>query len=181
MIICVYTSLSIFIRAFNVHLIQKLHWTDTYLSTLSGSYVLMGSILIIIISGLLTDRLGTHKMLITIMIIISCYMLVFNSLSALWRNVSVSSVGLLIYYLFDPSFSVAAMPMLMFICRKGIEGSQFTTYMSLVNFCDVAGAYLSGYALLWLSAPIIGSLCGIAILGALLYLYLIRDTHPVRL
>jgi PAT family beta-lactamase induction signal transducer AmpG len=170
-IVSVYTCLSIFIRSFNVHLIQKLHWTDTYLSTLSGTYVLVASVCIIFISGLLADRIGAGRMLMVIMLIIGSYLFVFNLLAPVWENVTVASTGLLIYYLFDPSFSVAAMPILMQICRKGIEGSQFTTYMSLVNFCDVAGAYLSGYALLWFAAPTIGLLCGLLIIAALLYLY----------
>jgi PAT family beta-lactamase induction signal transducer AmpG len=34
-----------------------------------------------------------------------------------------------------------------------VEGSQFTTYMALVNLVDIAGAYLSGQALTWVKAP----------------------------
>lgn len=174
----VYTCLSIFIRAFNVHLIQQLRWTDTYLSSLSGTYLVVGSLSVIFISGLLADRIGAQRMIMVIMAIICSYLLCFNLLSPLWENKALSSGGLLVFYLFDPSFSVAAMPMLMHICRKGIEGSQFTTYMSLVNFCDVAGAYVSGYALLWLPAPTIGILCGISVFAAILYIYFSSGKIP---
>jgi PAT family beta-lactamase induction signal transducer AmpG len=167
----VYTCLSIFIRSLNVHLIQKLHWTDTYLSSISSSYVVVGAILVIFGGGILSDKLGAKKMLLFVMFIIGSYLLIFNLLSPLWNDRTFSTTGLLFWYMFDPSFSIAAMPLLMNICRKGIEGSQFTTYMSLVNFCDVAGAYLSGIILLWVSTPQIGVVCGLLLVSISLYLH----------
>ena len=78
-----------------------------------------------------------------------------------------TTAGLIIWYTFDPSFSVAAMPVLMALCRKGVEGSQFTTYMALVNLSDVIGAYVSGHALAWFSAPRIGLFCGAVVIAAM--------------
>jgi PAT family beta-lactamase induction signal transducer AmpG len=164
----VYVCLSIFVRSLNVHLIKELHWTDTYLSTLSGSYVIVGAIAVMVVGGILADKIGARKLLLITMGIIGVYLLIFNLMAPLWSNRTLSSTGLLIWYMFDPSFSIAAMPILMNISHKDIAGSQFTTYMSLVNFTDVAGAYISGYAMLWLSAPTIGIFCGLFILIALL-------------
>ena len=48
----------------------------------------------------------------------------------------------------------------MTLCRRGVEGSQFTAYMALVNLADVAGNYVAGYALTVTSAPVIGLACG---------------------
>ncbi len=44
---------------------------------------------------------------------------------------------------------------------------QFTTYMALINLSDVAGSYISGYALSLTSAPTIGFSCGLIMLAAL--------------
>jgi PAT family beta-lactamase induction signal transducer AmpG len=79
----------------------------------------------------------------------------------------------------DPIFSVAAMPVLMAICRKGVEGSQFTTYMALVNLVDIAGAYVSGQAMTWVKAPVIGLVGGgLVLLAALLVFSTARRQEP---
>ena len=56
----------------------------------------------------------------------------------------------------------------MSLCRKHVEGSQFTTYMALVNLADILGAYVSGQAQMHFSAPAIGLVCGVLVLIALL-------------
>lgn len=71
-----------------------------------------------------------------------------------------SAFGLIVWNFADPMFSVAAMPILMFLCRKNIEGSQFTAYMAIVNFCDVLGSNVSGWALKFVSTPVVGMICG---------------------
>lgn len=166
-IIAVYTFLSVFIRAFSVHLIQKLNWPDTSLSVFSGTYGTLGALLVILTGGILADKIGSRKLLVIVMLIIGGFLVVFNLLSPYWPNPGVTTAGLIIWYTFDPSFSVAAMPVLMALCRKGVEGSQFTTYMALVNLSDVIGAYVSGYALAWFSAPRIGLFCGAVVIAAM--------------
>jgi MFS transporter, PAT family, beta-lactamase induction signal transducer AmpG len=175
----VYVCLSVFIRTFNVHLIQELHWSDTYLSSLSSSYLVVGALGVIFMGGMLADKLGPRKLLMGTMVLIGSFLLGFNLLFPFWENQSVSTGGLLLWYTFDPSFSIAAMPLLMNLCRKGIEGSQFTNYMSLVNCCEVAGAYLSGYALQWLPAWGIGLLCGLGLFIALItFRHWLRAENP---
>ncbi|MDO1450884.1 MFS transporter [Rhodocytophaga aerolata] len=169
----VYICLSIFVRSLNVYLIQELHWTDTYLSTLSSSYVVVGATLVMVAGGILSDRMGAGKLLCITIGLIGGFLLLFNLMAPLWNNQAVSSTGLLVWYMFDPSFSIAAMPILMNISQKGIEAAQFTTYMSLVNFSDVVGSYVSGYILSWLSAPTIGILCGLLMLALLFFLLFI--------
>jgi len=66
-------------------------------------------------------------------------------------------------------FSVAAMPVLMALCLAKVEGSQFTAYMAIVNLCDVLGAYISGWGMSVTTAPVIGTICGISILTALIF------------
>lgn len=66
----------------------------------------------------------------------------------------------------DPLLSVASMPILMNLCRSHVEGSQFTTYMSLVNLCDIAGSFISGHLQVYLPAHQIGYGCAMLILLA---------------
>ena len=78
----------------------------------------------------------------------------------------------------DPLLSVAAMPLLMAFCRPKIEGSQFTTYMALVNLCGVASSYLNGWLLEVTTAPLIGLACGGLMLGLVVALRRLRP-QPV--
>lgn len=57
------------------------------------------------------------------------------------------------------------------LCRHDVEGSQFTTYMALINFCDVAGSYISGWAMHVLGAPVLGFTCGLGIAAAFAFFY----------
>jgi PAT family beta-lactamase induction signal transducer AmpG len=75
----------------------------------------------------------------------------------------------------DPAVSAAAMPVLMGICRKGVEGSQFTTSMAFVNLGDIAGTFFAGNALLYLTAPTIGLASGaLAIVATVVALLTVR-------
>ncbi len=162
----IYLCISLFKRAFPVHLIQELHWTDTSVSVLQGTYGTVVSLGIILIGGVLVDRFGAQRLLLYVMLLIGGFLLCFNLLSGLWANEPVSIAGLVLWYMIESVFSVAAMPVLMAVCRKGVEGSQFTTYMALVNFIDVAGSYLSGQAMTWVKAPVIGLGSGALVLLA---------------
>jgi PAT family beta-lactamase induction signal transducer AmpG len=159
-IVLVYLSCSLFIRAFPVHLIQVLGWTDAEVSVLTGTSGTLLPLGVILAGGVAADRFGARRLLGLVMLGIAGYLLLFNGLSGTWSNRAVGQTGLALWYLVDPLFSVAAMPVLMSLCRRGVEGSQFTTYMALVNFSDVLGSFGAGYLQTALSAPTIGLLAG---------------------
>lgn len=162
----VYLSLSVFIRAFSVHLIQKLGWRDTELSLFSGVYGTLIALTVIFIGGLLADRLGARRLLVGVMLGIGVYLLIFNGLSPFWPGSTLPQAGLTLWYTFDPVVSVAAMPALMAVCRPGLEGSQFTTYMALVNLSEIAGSFVAGHAQEVVSAPVLGLGCGAVLMAA---------------
>lgn len=168
LIALIYLCMSIFFRSLSFHLIHNLHWDDNYLSVFQGTW---GSILTIIVTlggGILADRIGPGKLQLLVVTSICVFFLVFDSLGYLWVHRVVSLGGIIIYNLADPMFSVAAMPVLMALCLAKVEGSQFTTYMAIVNLCDVIGAYVSGWGMSVTTAPVIGFICGLAIAIALL-------------
>lgn len=160
----VYTCHSIFIRSYSFHLIHTLHWADNAVSVLQGGWGTFATLLVIIGGGVVADRMGPAKLQIRVMLAVCIFLIVFCGMGALWFHKSISITGLLLWNFADPMFSVAAMPVLMALCRKKVEGSQFTAYMAMVNFCDVAGAYISGWAMTYLSAPVLGMICGCIIL-----------------
>ncbi len=166
-ILMVYTSLSIFIRAYPVHLIRELHWRDTELSLMSGTYGTAVMIVFIIAGGWVADRLGARRLLLHVMLGCSLFLLIANAIAPYWVYPDVASAVYVLYYMLDPLVSVAAMPVLMALCRRDVEGSQFTAYMALVNLCDVAGSFISGHIQMVVRAPVIGFSCGLVILVAL--------------
>ena len=167
----VYLCISLFSRALPVHLIRELHWSDTSVSVLRGTYGTVVTLGIIFAGGVLADRFGARRLLLYVTLFVGVFLLGFNLLAPWWVHEGVATGGQVLWYMTDPIFSVAAMPVLMAICRKGVEGSQFTTYMALVNLVDIAGAYLSGQALTWVKAPVIGLAGGVLVLLAALLVF----------
>lgn len=174
-ILVVYSCQNAFIRAYNVHLIQQLGWSDTALSGLSGSYGVAIVVVVILIGGWLADRFGARRVLPFILILHVTYLFSINLLAPYWSNPTVASLGEVCWNMMDPSLSVAAIPILMSLCRPDVEGSQFTTYMALVNLSDVIGAFVSGHAQRFVQAPTIGLfLAGMSTLGLLWILWVGR-------
>ncbi|GAB3896306.1 MFS transporter [Spirosoma agri] len=159
-IVAAYVSISLFSRAYNYHLIQKLGWADTSVSLLTGTYGMLVATVAALTGGYIADRIGPRRLLLIVLSMVAVYLISFNLIDSLWSNSSVSQSGLVALYFMDPSISVAAMPVLMAICRPGVEGSQFTTYMAFVNLSDIAGSYLTGHALTYVQAPTIGLVAG---------------------
>lgn len=171
-IILAYTSSALFLRAYNFHLIRNLGWKDTDLSVLTGTYGMLLAIAVSLVGGYIADRIGPRRLLVVMLVLVAGYLIGFNLMADWWVRRDVARTGLVALYFMDPSISVAAMPVLMAICRKGVEGSQFTTYMAFVNLCDIAGTYLSGEALNFFSAPTIGLFAGGIAVAALLVIFL---------
>ena len=183
----VYTCNSIFIRSYSYHLIHTLHWQYNAVSVLQGGWGTLATLLVTLGGGVLADRMGAPKLQTKVMLAICLFLIIFNCMGGLWLHKSLSASGLILWNFADPLFSVAAMPILMALCREKVEGSQFTAYMALVNFCDVMGAYLSGWAMTYVSAPVIGATCGGLILVVIIVRYFNRSkiekvlTQPLKL
>jgi PAT family beta-lactamase induction signal transducer AmpG len=180
-ILLTYTSNSLFLRAYNYHLINELGWLDTDVSVLTGTYGMILATVVALTGGYIADRFGAQRLLVIMLGFIAVYLVGFNVSSAFWVQHSVAQNGLVALYFLDPAVSAAAMPVLMSICRKGVEGSQFTTYMALVNLCDIGGTYFAGRALLIVEAPTIGLFAGALVLVAVVIAWVtIRHYRRIR-
>ncbi|WP_426493138.1 MFS transporter [Hymenobacter sp. 102] len=168
--------------AYSYHLIQRLHWADGEVSILQGSWGSAATLGLLVAGGALADRVGAARLLRWVMLGLASFLVVFCALSFAWHYKPVATLGLLVWNMADPSLSVAALPLLMGLCRPRIEGSQFTTYMALVNLCGVAGSYVTGWALQVVSAPVLGVGCGVVVLALLALVWrqpLPRPVAPV--
>lgn len=172
LIALVYLCLSIFVRSFSFHLIHNLHWDDNRLSVLQGTWGSLATVCVTLGGGILADRIGPGKLQFFVVVALCVFFLTFDALGFLWIHKPFTTTGLILYNMADPMFSVAAMPVLMALCLAKVEGSQFTTYMALVNLCDVIGAYVSGWGMQVTTAPVIGFICGfVMLIGLVLYRY----------
>ena len=163
----VYFAGSVYFRTLSTHMVQRLHWNDTALSVLSGTWGTAAAAGAILLTGAVAERLGARRLLLGMIGVIGVYLVVFNLLAPLWPNTALTRAAYVVWHTFDPGYSVAALPVLMALCRDGVEGSQFTAYMALVNFSDVVGNYVAGYALAALPAPVIGLACAAVVLAGL--------------
>ncbi len=167
-IAAVYFCSSVFIRSYTYHLIHVLKWSDKSVSILQGSWGSVITFVAIILGGIISDRMGAKKLQVKVMWAIGLFLIIMNGLFHLWHYNYFSGSGLILWSLADPLFSVAAFPILMALCIDKVEGSQFTAYMALINFCDVIGSYVTGWTVGTVSAPVLGFGCGIVILLLLL-------------
>ncbi len=160
-----YLASELFKNAYNYHLIHTLKWQAVDVSVLQGSWGSLAAFGLLLGGGVLVDRLGTAKLQYWVMAGYAAFLLVFGALAPFWHVRALGFAGLVLMNVADPLLSVAAMPLLMAFCRPKIEGSQFTTYMALVNLCGVGGSYLNGWLLAVTTAPVIGLACGGLMLG----------------
>ena len=175
-----YLAASLFSSAYTFHLIHNLHWPDADISILQGTWGSLLSLLVLLSGGVLVDRLGPGRLQYWVLVGMAGFLLLLNALSGFWVSKTVSFTGLVIIGLSDPLLSVAAMPLLMAYCRPRIEGSQFTTYMALVNLCTVAASYLNGWLLEITTAPIIGLGCGLLLAGLVVALRYYQPNEHIK-
>ena len=179
-IVGAYLAASLFGNAYAFHLIHSLHWPDADVSILQGTWGSLLSFGVLMGGGILVDRLGAGRLQYWVLVFMAIFLLVFNSLAAQWVHRPVSFAGLVLLNLADPLLSISAMPLLMAYCRPRIEGSQFTTYMALVNLCTVTASYLNGWLLEITTAPVIGFGAGLLLTGLLLALHLLNPNAKAQ-
>ncbi|MGI4864452.1 MAG: MFS transporter [Janthinobacterium lividum] len=172
-----YLAASLFNSAYTFHLIHSLHWPDTDVSILQGTWGSLLSLVVLLSGGVLVDRLGPGRLQYWVLVGMAGFLLLLNALAAFWGVKALSFTGLVVIGLADPLLSVAAMPLLMAYCRPRIEGSQFTTYMALVNLCTIAASYLNGWLLELTTAPVIGLGCGLLLTGLVVALRYYRPNE----
>ena len=170
-IILSYLAASLFGNAYAFYLIHNLRWSDTEVSILQGTWGSVLSFAVLFGGGVLVDRLGAGRLQRWALVGMAIFLLLFSGLAAMWGTYAVGFAGLAMVNLADPLLSVSAMPLLMAYCRPKIEGSQFTTYMALVNLCTVTASYLNGRLLEFTTAPMVGLGCGVLLAGLALALY----------
>lgn len=168
MVVSVYFCASVFIRSYTYHLIHVLRWPDQSVSVLQGGWGSVLTFVAIIIGGYISDKIGAKRLQVTIMWTLCIYLLIISFTSALWRFDLYSGTALVLWNLADPLLSVSVFPILMGLCLKKVEGSQFTTYMALINLCDVLGSYATGWILTLAPAPVIIICCGFYLLVLLI-------------
>jgi len=166
LVLLVYTGGAIFIQAYPRHLIKVLKWTDEETSLYMGYGGTVVGLLTTLVGFVVADRLGPRRLMIIMMILIGGFLVGFNLAGGYWSTPGVAAGGLVLWYMFDPGFSVACMPVLMGLCRKGVEGSQFTAYMALVNLAGSGGALVSGWAQESYRVPTIGLTMGLILVAA---------------
>ena len=162
----VFVGERLFQKVYYFSLIRNLGWSDTSVSVLSGTYGTLVAVALALLGGWLADRVGAFRVLMGMTLVMGALHLGFSFAAPTWVSREVATAGLVIQKTLEPLFSIAALPVLMGLCRRSVEGAQFAVYMALSNQADIAGIYLSGQLLPFLSAPAIGMGCGVAMLAA---------------
>jgi PAT family beta-lactamase induction signal transducer AmpG len=170
LIAVVYFCSSVFIRSYTYHLINVLKWPDKTVSLLQGGWGSVITFIAILIAGNLSDKLGAKYLQIKVMWAICIFLLTLSLTYNFWNFQAYSGLALVLWNLADPLLSVAVFPILMGLCIKKVEGSQFTTYLAIINLCDVFGSYVTGWSLNVVGAPVLEFFCGLCLLLLLIIL-----------
>jgi PAT family beta-lactamase induction signal transducer AmpG len=160
----VYFCSSIFIRSYTYHLIHVLKWPDDQVSYLQGGWGSMVTFVAILIAGSVSDKIGHKKLQVKVTWVVCIFLIVLNVTSTFWSYKYYSGTALILWNLADPLLSVTIFPILMGLCIKQVEGSQFTTYLAMINLCDVLGSYVTGWSLTQISAPTLSLICAVCLL-----------------
>lgn len=168
LIALVYFCSSIFLRSYTYHLINVMKWPDKQVSLLQGGWGSIVTFIAIILAGRTSDKVGHKPMQVIVMWCVCIFLLVLNATNFLWTYQYYSGTALVLWNLADPLLSVAIFPILMGLCVKKVEGSQFTTYLALINLCDVLGSYVTGWSLTVITAPTLGLIFGLSLLIVLI-------------
>ncbi len=166
----IYFCCSVFIRSYTYYLINVLQWADKDVSVLQGSWGSILTFVAIIVAGAASDKIGAKKLQLFAMWGVCIFLIALNASYHLWHYKLYSGTALILWNLADPILSVTIFPILMGLCWEKVEGSQFTTYLALINLCDVLGSYSTGWCVNIIFPPLLGLLCGLIILIVLLVL-----------
>ena len=177
-VLVVYMAAGIFYRGYIYTLIHDLHWRAKDVSVLEGSWANLLAVGALLGGGLVSDRFGPVRLQRWVLGFIALTLLGMSTAAAHWAQPGVAAGGILLTNLIDPFMSVAALPLLMNLCDDRVAGSQFTTYMALINFGDVLGAKINGWALELTTAPVLGLTCATVVLLALWALRQVRAPQP---
>ncbi len=175
LIALVYFCSSVFIRSYTFHLINVMKWSDKQVSLLQGGWGSIVTFIAIIVAGSKSDSIGHKPLQVKIMWAVCIFLLVLNITSNFWQYGYYSGFALVTWNLADPLLSVTIFPILMGLCVKKVEGSQFTTYLALINLCDVVGSYVTGWGLTEIAAPTLGLICGLSLLCVLILIKLYKN------
>ena len=181
LVVLVYTGGAVYMQAFPRYLITVLGWSDTDSSEYQGTGGTVVGLTTTLLAFLFADRVGPRRLMVVVMVLMGGFLVGFNLIGSRWSLPGVAASGLVGWYAFDAGFSVACMPVLMGLCRKGVEGSQFTAYMALVNLSGAGGALLSGAAQEHYAAPLIGLATGVVVLVAVPLMIFALRYDPARL
>lgn len=164
----VYFCTSVFIRSYTFHLINVIKWTDNQVSMLQGGWGSILTLVAILVAGGVSDKIGHKALQVKVMWVVCIFLLVINITAEWWTFRYYSGLTLVLWNLADPLLSVTIFPILMALCVKKVEGSQFTAYLALINLCDVAGSYITGWSLKAVTAPVLSLICASALLLVLM-------------
>jgi len=175
----VYLASTVFYSSYKFTLLHDLHYRAQAVSIIEGSWVNLLAVVVLLAGGWVSDRLGAVRLQRGVLVFVSLVFLTISALHGSWAQPAVGNGGLVALNLIDPFMSVAALPLLMNLCDKRVAGSQFTAYMALINFGDVLGAKINGWALSFTTAPMVGVGCAAIVLLSFWNLRRVRAEVPV--
>lgn len=124
--------------------VNELGWTDEAFTNLESTGVwfsLLGSIA----GGFVADRIGAKRSLVASGTLLASGWIAFSQLPTLWTSTAYVSFFVFSQAAFLGLMTVSGFSMFMGIADKRVAATQFTAYMSILNFSTGTGGRIAGW------------------------------------
>ena len=159
--------------------VTETDWTDESYSKLEsiGLWFSLGGA---VLGGLIADRLGIKRVLITSGTILALCWVSFGLLNEYWKNSTYVSAMFLIQSSSIGVMAVSSFSLFMGISDRKVAATQFTGYMAMLNLSTSSGNRMAGNFTSWIPSRMddLYLLCGLFHLSLMLFVFIFL--HPSR-
>ena len=121
-------------------------WAISDYTGLTSSAFLMSGIAMVLVGGLLIDKIGSRMGIWVSGAVSSALLIAMGSMPHMWTT-DWFLIGFIVgMELFMLLWTVAAIPIFMKLCTPAVAATQFTIYMAMANFGRPAGAGMASWA-----------------------------------
>ncbi|UKM66341.1 MFS transporter [Flavobacteriaceae bacterium GSB9] len=176
-------TLSGLIEVFSpIFTVQELNWTNTDFSKIYSIASIVGGCIGMVAGGFIIDLIGTKKMILILLTIITALIVSLGLIPNNWHNNSIIYGFIILYNLVVTLLNIAILATAMKISWQKISATQFTLYMTLNNLGVAAGSWLFGELhknLTW--SPIIFCMAAFPVLAFFVFKTINIKKHLMRL
>jgi PAT family beta-lactamase induction signal transducer AmpG len=175
------TGRGIHITLLPIFYVQELGWTDTELSNLSGTALLIGGAFSVLLGGFVVELVGRIRVFSILCGLMVLFGLVLATVPSVWESTQLMYAYRVAYQLLETLAVVAMISIALALCAKRIAATQFAIYMAMSNLGFTFGSKVYGEIQEQLSHAAVLVVFATVTAGAMLLIWTIKiGAHKAR-